>query len=84
MQIDTLDLMDNTMQPQFGQRNLMAWNKLNDGELAVMDNDGVWRSYKELPSFMQFPDQFEDNSKGWATYQMLRKGGWILVNGRDY
>ena len=35
----------------FGIRKLMSWSKLKDGELAVMDNNGTWKSYTQHPLF---------------------------------
>ena len=68
----------------FGTRKLMAWNKLRNGELAVMDNDGVWRSYRQLPEFLVYQEDYPEMSKGFRTMQMLLKAGWILVRAEDY
>lgn len=71
----------------FGTRKLMSWNKLKDGELAIMDNNGNWRPYTALPFVKNLGldrEFFEDMSKGYRTMQILLKQGWIIVNKEDY
>ena len=71
----------------FGQRKLMTWNPSgkNNGGLHVMDNNGVWKSYKNLPEFLRIPNHnIPNGSDGYATMQVLLKNGWLLVDGSEY
>lgn len=68
----------------FATRKLMSWGKIKSGELAIMDNNGNWKSYTALPPFLVFQEDYAEMSKGLRTMQMLLKSGWILVNKEDY
>lgn len=71
----------------FGQRKFMTWNPAGkcNGGLHVMDDKGIWRSYKQLPKFLKAPNYNVPNgSDGYATMQVLLKNGWQIVNGADY
>ena len=75
---------------EFGIRKLMSWNKLNNGELAVMDNEGQWKPYTQHPLYQllnkmgQGKEYFPEMSKGYRTMQLLLKQGYIIVNKEDY
>lgn len=74
----------------FGIRKLMAWNKLHNGELAIMDNEGKWHRYTQHPLYTmlknmgQHKEMFPEMSKGYRMMQLLLKQGYIIVNKEDY
>jgi hypothetical protein len=73
-----------TSNTTFGKRPLMAWNKLTDGRLAVMGDNGKWYDYTALPISDILVEPFPNMSKGWCVYQHLLKNRWILVRKEDY
>lgn len=46
--------------------------------LRTMPNQ-PWQSYKAFPSFAVPDHNIPGGSKGWATYQKLRREGWTLI-----
>ncbi len=39
----------------------------------------AWRPYTAFPHYCVPDHRIPGGSKGWATYQKLRKAGWVLI-----
>lgn len=68
----------------FTKHQLMSWNELESGRLAVLADDGSWRDYTHLPAHLKKPNPGDDprwshfgqSSRGYATMQLLLSKGW--------